>query len=572
MKAKPFKRCKCRDESGRELGAKCPKLRRANGSWNPNHGAWYGKEDVQPGPDNKRVRLSLGGFKTEGDLNDFFEAAGRLLSIPDEGHDGHDARMEILELIKDAHRKRAPMPQYDDIRKKYKAGKAFRTETFGEFWARWYERRRRTASVRKTTLLGYDSHHRIHLHTLDEVRMDRLSVSHLEAMFDGIDAKNEVLLEAKESEDPAVRASVRGQRVTGPATKQRIRATLRSALSDAQREGLVSENVAKLVKLEAAKRPKGLVWTQERVTVWTAEYERALERAREEAGDKKVVNALKVWASVKRPSPVMVWSPAQLGVFLDRAVLHRLHALFHIVGFRALRRGEACGVRWVDIDLDAGLLTVQTQLVQVGWQVEEADPKTDSSEAPIALDKVTVAVLRAHRARQNEERLAWGEAWQETGRVFTREDGSELHPAWVSEQFERLAFEAGLPPIRLHDLRHGAATMGLSAGVDMKTIQAMLRHSSIAITSDTYTSIMPEVSREAAEAIAALVPRKVAVGESSETAGLPLVSRGRSAVPMDSRKKRNPHVSEGSASRAPGTRTQNLRIKRALGDVSDGDV
>ncbi|MFF5250193.1 hypothetical protein ACFY3V_38430 [Streptosporangium sp. NPDC000095] len=83
--------------------------------------------------------------------------------------------------------------------------------------------------------------------------------------------------------------------------------------------------------------------------------------------------------------------PAQLGVFLDRAVLQRLHALFHLVGFRALRRGEACGIRWVDIDidLDAGLLTVQTQLVQVGWKVEEADPKTDS-EAPIALDKLTV--------------------------------------------------------------------------------------------------------------------------------------------------------------------------------------
>ncbi len=84
------------------------------------------------------------------------------------------------------------------------------------------------------------------------------------------------------------------------------------------------------------------------------------------------------------------------------------------------------------------------------------------------------------------KRLAWGEAWQETGRVFTREDGSGIHPASVSELFARLSFQAGLPPIRLHDLRHGAATLALSAGVDMKIVSAMLRHSSLSITADLH--------------------------------------------------------------------------------------
>ncbi|GGQ23720.1 site-specific integrase [Streptosporangium pseudovulgare] len=560
MKGSTFKRCKCRGDDGRELGAKCPELRRKNGSWNPSHGSWYGKAELPAAPDGKRVDLRVGGFRTEAELANFFEDALRLISIPDSGPDGHTARMEIRQLILDARRNRGPMPLFDEIRRKYQAGQAFRPETFGEFWARWIARRRRTGDIRKSTLIAYESHHRIHLHVLDDVRMDRLRVTHLDALFAGIDDKNAELLAAKASEDPAVRAAVRGQRVTGPATKQRIRATLRSALSDAQREGLVSENVAKLVKLEAAKRPKGLVWTMERVTAWTAEYERALEQAREEAGG-KTVNALKVWAAMPRPSKVMVWTPAQLGVFLDHAARHRLYGLFHLVGFRGLRRGEACGLRWEDTDLDAGQVIVRTQLVQVGWDVEEGDPKTDSSEAPIALDQATVKVLRAHRGRQNAERLAWGEAWQETGRVFTREDGSELHPAWVSEQFERLAFEAGLPPIRMHDLRHGAATMGLSAGVDMATVQAMLRHSSITITSDTYTSIMPEVAREAAEAIAALVPRRAVVGEASETTGLPSVSPGGVPGPTDFRARRNPLVNRGLKSRAPGTRTQNLRIK-----------
>ncbi|RBQ21980.1 hypothetical protein DP939_04750 [Spongiactinospora rosea] len=100
--------------------------------------------------------------------------------------------------------------------------------------------------------------------------------------------------------------------------------------------------------------------------------------------------------------------------------------------------------------------------------------------------------------------------------MFTKEDGSGLHPAWVTEEFERIAFEIGLPPIRLHDLRHGAATLALAAGVDMKTVSAMLRHSSQAITSDTYTSVLPEVAHSAAEKIAAIVPRSV-----SRTAGLP---------------------------------------------------
>ncbi|MCW2882517.1 MAG: integrase [Sphaerisporangium sp.] len=94
--------------------------------------------------------------------------------------------------------------------------------------------------------------------------------------------------------------------------------------------------------------------------------------------------------------------------------------------------------------------------------------------------------------------MAWGEAWQDSGRVFTREDGAALHPATVSDLFARLAYEAGLPPIRLHDLRHGAATLALAAGVDMKTVSAMLRHCSQAITSDTYTSVLPEVAHEAA--------------------------------------------------------------------------
>jgi hypothetical protein len=169
---------------------------------------------------------------------------------------------------------------------------------------------------------------------------------------------------------------------------------------------------------------------------------------------------------------------------------------------------------------DAGTLTISKELIQLGWAVEEDDPKTEASDATIALDSITIAVLKAHHERQRHAEQEWGEVWVDSGYAFTREDGSALHPAHVTDQFERLAFEAGLPPIRLHDLRHGAATLHLKAGAEMKIVQAMLRHASITTTSDIYTSVLPEVAREAAEAAAALVPRTADM--SSGGTGVPI--------------------------------------------------
>lgn len=535
MNPNGYKRCKCRDESGRELGAKCPKLHRANGSWNPNHGSWYGKAELPPGPDGKRHYLRLGGFQSETELNEFYEKVGRLLGIPDVGPDGHQARMEILEMIRAAHRKKAPLPDYEDLQRKFRAGQPLQAMTFGEYWASWVERRRRRGDIRESTLLKYISHHDTHFgEVLDHVRLDRLHVTTIEQVFARIDERNAAILRDRQSPDPEVRKAARMTRLTGPTTKQRIKATIRAVLADAQREHLVMFNAAALVKLEPGRKARGVVWTRARVEAFNKAFQERLEALRAEKSTMSTVN---IWAMADlRPSPVMVWTPEQLGVFLDHAAGDRLYALYHLIAFRGLRRGEACGLRWVDVDLDEGVLTVARQLVHIGGKVKEGTPKTGSSEATIALDKGTVAVLRAHRARQLEERLAWGEAWQDTGRVFTREDGSELNPKWVGAHFERLAFAAGVPPIRLHDLRHGAATLALAAGADIKLVSAMLRHSSIGITADTYTSVLPDMAREAAEASAALVPRSIAVGESG-TRGLPSVSQAPPRPGKNSRRR-----------------------------------
>jgi integrase len=273
-------------------------------------------------------------------------------------------------------------------------------------------------------------------------------------------------------------------RRVGASTMHRIRATLRVALNHAIRQRLIDFNPAAHVELPPAKRPRAQVWTDERVTQWRR--------------------------TATIPSPVMVWTPEHTGAFLDHThdIEDRLYALYHLIAYRGLRRGEACGLHWTDVDLEAATLTVRWQIVQLGWATQLDTPKSDGSEATVALDQDTVTALREHRARQRRERLVAGPAWTETGLVFVTPTGQALHPADVTDHFHDLAHQIELPPIRLHDLRHGAATLALAAGVEMKAVQDMLRHSSIAITADTYTSVLPEIARAAAEKTAAIVPRR----------------------------------------------------------------
>ncbi len=272
------------------------------------------------------------------------------------------------------------------------------------------------------------------------------------------------------------------RKITGPASRQAIRRTLRAALKSAIAQQLITFNPASHVELESGRRPKPLLWTDERVRRWHATGE--------------------------MPGPVMVWTPRHFGAFLDAAEGDRLYALFHLMGTRGLRRGEAVGQDWHEIDLDVGLITPAKEIVVDGWDPYESEPKTDGSANTIALDSVNIVVLREHKARQEQERAKWATAWKDTGKVFTKEDGSWPHPETVSETFRRILAATDLPPITLRDLRHVSATLTHGAGGDIHTIKETLRHSTITLTSDTYTSLLPEVDRAVAEATAQLVPRQ----------------------------------------------------------------
>ena len=259
------------------------------------------------------------------------------------------------------------------------------------------------------------------------------------------------------------------------ATIRRVHATLMSALNTAVRRRWLVHNPAEHVELASGKAPKAVVWTQARVGLWRRTGKRY---------------------------PVPVWTPEQAGAFLDHATEHRLYALFHVIAFRGLRRGEAARLPWSDVDLDRAVVRV-------------AGTKSERSDRTITLDAGTVAVLRAHRARQLEERMSWGRAWVDSGSVFIREDGTPVSPDSVFDGFDRLVVRGDLPPIRLHDLRHTAASLTYRATRDLKLVSELLGHSGIQITGDSSTSVFEDVDREAAEAAASLVPRSAAARTAS---------------------------------------------------------
>ena len=564
-----YKVCKCRDDAGKEIGATCQLLKRKDDSYNPRHGSWYGKAEAPAGVGGKRETLKVGGFAREDDVTRWFAAALNLLNIPEAGPEGAPERAEILRLIRQSRKQKAELPAYDDMRRRYRHGTVFEAGTTGEYLLSWLDARKQDLSRR--TLAGYESHiRRVFLPAFGDVPLSKLRAAHVSQAFAAIDARNAEIIAARSSDDPEVRASVRGERPTGAATKQRIRATLRSALSDATvgDHPLIESNVAKNVRLPSGKRPKARVWTAARVEEWRAGSEKRLAAFGSRPSRKERFRA---WHDMTaRPSPVMVWTLGQLGAFLDSIGGNRLYALYHLISYRGLRRGEACGLRWADVDLDRAVITIRTQLVQNGWEVDEDEPKTDASDATVSLDAGTIRALREWREAQEAEKADWGEAWTDSGRVFTREDGTDLHPANATTAFEWLAHEADLPPIRLHDLRHGAASIARAAGAQMDEIKKLMRHSSIVITIDTYTSIFEEADRELAEKMAAAVPRlAVAVGQ-SRTDGLPSVSQSRKGTRGFMRVEKPSQVRDGGA---PGARTQNPRIKSRRDDVGEsGDA
>jgi integrase len=208
-------------------------------------------------------------------------------------------------------------------------------------------------------------------------------------------------------------------------------------------------------------------------------------------------------AAVKRPTvdrtdaAYLTIEHAQLLLEVMRG--DRLEPLFRLMLATGLRRGEALGLHWRDVDLDAGMLRVRWTLTRTSQGLQLGEPKTDRSRRTVPLPRSAVETLKTHRARQEDERRTAADTWREHGLVFTTEIGTPLEPRNVLRRFEVLAERAGLKGVHLHTLRHSAASFLLAAGTHTKVVQEHLGYSSYAITADIYSHVGPTLKREAAD-------------------------------------------------------------------------
>lgn len=193
---------------------------------------------------------------------------------------------------------------------------------------------------------------------------------------------------------------------------------------------------------------------------------------------------------------------------LDAVRGDRLEPLVTLALATGLRQGEALALTWADVDLDGAQLMVRRTLYRSGGQVMLAEPKTRRSRRTVTLPAFAVTALRRQRDWfKSQERLLAAEAWHEGGYVFTTRIGTPMHSGDVTRALQRRLLASGLPRMRFHDLRHGAATLLLAQGVHPRVVMETLGHSTIAVTMNVYSHVVPALQREAADRLdAALNP------------------------------------------------------------------
>ncbi|GAA1774179.1 site-specific integrase [Luedemannella helvata] len=199
------------------------------------------------------------------------------------------------------------------------------------------------------------------------------------------------------------------------------------------------------------------------------------------------------------------WTPDELNTWLKVAVRDRDAALWVLVATTGARRSELAGAECDLLDCDAATLDLLDTRVVVDGKAADSDGKTASGNRTISLDPITVAYLRKHLAMLDEERRAFGDSYQDHGKLFCHPDGRPIHPDTITRRFNRLVDRAGVPRIRLHDVRHTYATLSLDAGVDPKIVSDRIGHANMAYTLQIYTHRSTGRDRGAAETVADVI-------------------------------------------------------------------
>jgi integrase len=197
-----------------------------------------------------------------------------------------------------------------------------------------------------------------------------------------------------------------------------------------------------------------------------------------------------------------LWTKDELNRFLKVASNHRLGFYFRLSAYTGARRGELCALRWSDFD--GSSLSISKSRVKAGNQVLELNSTKGGTNGrrSIKIDTDTMDLLKAHRKRQLQERMALGECWTDTGYVFVQENGLPIDVHTPTHLFRKLSNQAGLEPIRLHDLRHLHATILLSGGTQLHVVAHRLGHRDAMVTATIYAHVTNEQIETASERFA----------------------------------------------------------------------
>ena len=207
-----------------------------------------------------------------------------------------------------------------------------------------------------------------------------------------------------------------------------------------------------------------------------------------------------------------MWDRQTIHRFLDESQGTRFAHIFEFAISTGMRRSEICGLKWDAVDLNGRRLEVKATLQRLrGHGLLTGTPKTERSRRNITLAPETVALLRDVQGAQILAREEAAPLWQEQGYVFTQADGSPVLPDRLTQEFAALTKALEMPPLTFHGLRHAFATMALQANINSKVVSEALGHSSVNITLDLYSHVLPNMQDELAIAVANLLKRDVNV-------------------------------------------------------------
>jgi integrase len=322
------------------------------------------------------------------------------------------------------------------------------------------------------------------------------------------------------------------------------------------RRGHIERVLAELAKPNDGERPKGNVGrrVRQRSKSTLESYRRTIRAALSVAVRRGLIAVNPAEGRMDalppgkpRKTDLTVWEPEDTARFLEHVGEDRLAALYELAAYAGLRRGELCGLRWFDVDKDGLGVTIRQTIVEVtrsqlppaarlcpvcseehvGRYVKR--PKSAAGERWVPLAKPAQEALEAHRKAQQVERELLGEDYADHDLVFAQPDGVPLRPGSVTSAFEAHAADCGLPPVRLHDTRHGACSLMLAGGVPIEIVQMILGHASPDVTRRIYAHVMRRATSEQIQTASELLTRH----RREQSAGDPPASQGRDDEPDD---------------------------------------